>query len=136
MKLPSPVVLRRSDEPMGPLIDVVFLLLIFFLLVGTVAPPDPIKVDPATSESDDGPVNGELAVLLSADGRLAFEGQELERTALARAVRQRLAEGAQPIVQLKADARLSAQEVIAVLDLLRGVGIDDLVLLTVTEASL
>jgi biopolymer transport protein ExbD len=120
---------------MGPLIDVVFLLLIFFLLVGTAAPPEPIKVDPATSESDDGPVNGELVVLLSADGRLAFEGQELERTALARALRQRLAEGAQPTVQLKADARLSAQEVIAVLDLLRGAGIDDLVLLTMTEAS-
>lgn len=121
---------------MGPLIDVVFLLLIFFMLVGTFMPPEPIKVNPPLSESGEGAASSHLAVLLAADGRLAFEGRELERTALARTLAQRLAEGTQPTVQLKADAARPAHEVIDVLDALRAAGIDDLVLLTVAEGPL
>lgn len=118
---------------MGPLIDVVFLLLIFFMLVGTFMPPEPGKINPPASESGVTPVGSNLVVFLAADGRLAFEGRELGRRALARILAQRMAEGAEPTVQLKADAARPAHEVITVLDTLRGAGIGDLVLLTVAE---
>lgn len=73
MIVPLPRSRRTSEDNVLPLINIVFLLLIFFLLTATVAPPDPLEVSPP--ESGGGTRAEQAGVLyLSADGRLAFEG--------------------------------------------------------------
>jgi len=57
-------------EPLLPMINVVFLLLIFFLIVARMAVPAPIKVTPP--EAQGGAVEGEFRLFLSATGELAF----------------------------------------------------------------
>jgi biopolymer transport protein ExbD len=53
------------------MINVVFLLLIFFLMSAQIAPPDPANVTPPSAVFSDGPLPAEGRILwLAADGRL------------------------------------------------------------------
>ena len=45
---------RRPFEAMVPLINIVFLLLIFFLLAGTIAPQSPVDVTLPEGAQNDG----------------------------------------------------------------------------------
>ena len=69
---------RPVRENVVPLINVVFLLLIFFMLTATLRPPESIEVElpalaaTARTEPEEWPV-----VLLGADGRLALDGEPL-----------------------------------------------------------
>ncbi|MDZ7621669.1 MAG: biopolymer transporter ExbD [Candidatus Competibacteraceae bacterium] len=128
---------RRVREPTAPLIDVVFLLLIFFMLVGVIAPPEPFPVEPPAAERASAEEGGKLTILLAADGRLAFEGMELDLPTLQARLGERLAEaeGREAGVELKADATVDSGQVIAVLNALRAAGVERLALLTVRRRS-
>ena len=45
---------RNEDERILPLINVVFLLLIFFMLAGRLSASDPFQVEPPRSSADPG----------------------------------------------------------------------------------
>ncbi|TDX25369.1 ExbD/TolR family protein [Rhodovulum visakhapatnamense] len=62
---------RPARESVVPMINVVFLLLIFFLIGARLAPPDPIEVHPPEAASDR-PPGGIEALLIAADGTLAY----------------------------------------------------------------
>ncbi len=131
-----------SEERILPLINVVFLLLIFFMLAGHLAQTDLFKVAPPVSEgAGEGAGAGaegaaaeseeaqEIVLLLAADGRLALNGSYVEPADLKAAVAARLA--AQPglPVTLKADGAAEALDVVAVMESLRDAGVGDLQLL-------
>jgi biopolymer transport protein ExbD len=123
-----------DDERILPLINVVFLLLIFFMLAGRLAVSDPFKVDPALSASE-GPVTApDILVLVGADGRLALDDAIKDEAGLKAAVAERMskekAAGPSPRVRLKADGRAPATRVVAVMELLRSAGVQKINLLT------
>ena len=135
MGILSPKLQRSRDGEHGilPLINIVFLLLIFFMLAGKLATFDPFEIAPPHSVSE-GPSGGRnLIVLVAADGRLALDGEEMPETALGDAVADWLAEWPASRVQLKADAGSEATLVVAVMERLRDAGVDHLQLLTVPE---
>jgi len=135
MRLPAPADSRPDpiDRSIGPLVDMVFLLLLFFLLAGTLAPQDPIAVAPPESTSAvEGPP-ASLRVLLDAEGRIAFEGQVLDLARLDEAVAPRLAEGARS-VWIEADAAAETGEVLALIARLRALGLGELALVARREA--
>lgn len=123
-----------DDERILPLINVVFLLLIFFMLAGRLAASDPFKVDPALSASE-GPVTApDILILVGADGRLALDDSITDEAGLLSAVAGRISmekdAGDSPRVRLKADGRAPATRVVAVLELLRSAGVQKVDLLT------
>ena len=121
---------KAGEERILPLINVVFLLLIFFLLAGRLAATDPFRVE-APRSHDGEPIGGhDMVVHIGADGRLAFDGSVLDEAELRTAVAQRVTSGA---VRLKADGRVEARRVIAVMEILREAGIERLELLTLPE---
>ena len=63
-----------NDDGVIPLINIVFLLLVFFLLAGHIAPPEPADITPPTSSSiADDPAKP--AVLhITADGTIQHNG--------------------------------------------------------------
>lgn len=62
---------RRSRiDSIVPMINIVFLLLIFFLMTATIAPPAPVEVAPPQSTAD-GRVERQRTLFVAADGRLA-----------------------------------------------------------------
>lgn len=73
MRFASPP--RRSlPESVVPMINVVFLLLIFFLISAQISPPDPFETRLPVAQSDSPPL-GQAVLFLAADGQLALAGQ-------------------------------------------------------------
>lgn len=71
---------RGRGEPTLPLINIVFLMLIFFLIAGTIAP----TLDPELQLADTAGLEGREppdALLLHADGSLSFRGTEIDPAA-------------------------------------------------------
>ncbi|MFV8836194.1 biopolymer transporter ExbD [Aquisalimonas sp.] len=130
MRLPAPN-RREFGEPVIPLINIVFLLLIFFMLAGTFTTPDPFDVDPPESRAGQEADDGEGVLLLGADGQLAFEGEELEGDdALIRVLEQRLEEEPEFELRLKADGAVGSSRLLDLMDRLRDAGLERLLLLT------
>jgi biopolymer transport protein ExbD len=124
-----------DDESVLPLINVVFLLLIFFMLAGQLTSADPFDIDPPQSRSDGTGETAELTVQLGADGQLALEGETMDPAALQAAVAEQVKDGESIRVRLKADADAEATEVVAVMERLRAAGLRRLKLLTVQAAE-
>ena len=59
-----------SDARILPLINIVFLLLIFFMLAGRFAFHDPFRITPPRSGSERAAAGRDLLVPVAADGRL------------------------------------------------------------------
>ncbi|KAB7627651.1 ExbD/TolR family protein [Alkalilimnicola sp. S0819] len=122
---------REQEENLVPLINIVFLLLIFFMLAGTFTRPELFPVTPPESLSEAEAPEEALRLLLAADGRLALDGEELEDAQLRVRLGERLRVERPPIVQLKADGDIEAARLMAVMNLLRDSGVEDFRLLTV-----
>ena len=74
---------RRPPESIVPMINVVFLLLIFFLMTAQVAPPDPFELTPPSVTAEGVQAEGEFTLYLGPDGALAFGDSTDEDEALA-----------------------------------------------------
>ncbi|NDK35604.1 ExbD/TolR family protein [Rhodovulum sulfidophilum] len=114
LSMPAP---RPARESVVPMINVVFLLLIFFLIGARLAPPDPIEIDPPAAASDR-PPEAEAALLVAADGMLAYGDarDEAVYAALAEAPREgplsvRADRAAEAAVVARVLARLAAEGV-------------------------
>lgn len=121
---------RRSEtENTLPLINVVFLLLIFFMVAGRLSQSDPFLVVPPHSISEVPPGGRDLVVHIDATGRIALEGNTVAAEHLAAEIAPLLGEGY--AVHLKADGAADATGVVAAMEALRDAGIERLLLLTV-----
>lgn len=120
---------RRPQVPDGenvlPLINVVFLLLVFFMVAGALERADLFTVKPPEAATAAEGSAGAGLLLLAADGRLALDGQALDRADLPAAVAR--LDGA-PLT-LKADAGAEALAVVALLEELRAAGVETVTLL-------
>ena len=110
---------------MIPLINVVFLMLAFFMILGQIERSDAVRLDPPDSLSLE--VQGEYAatLLITAQQSLYLNGRPLRREQLAGEIRRILEAAADPQnvrVLVKADATLPATELRLVLARLRTAG--------------
>jgi len=69
---------RDTDDRLIPLINVVFLMLIFFLLAGSIRPPDPFDITLPSSQSEHLRPGESLVLMVGADGQVAIDGVTLE----------------------------------------------------------
>lgn len=127
---------RKRDEDGGvlPLINVVFLLLIFFMVVGHLAAADPFHIEPPQSASERDPDAAVHVVLVGADGRVAFDGQAKDDTALQNALAAVVEQNADAI-RLKADGGAPAVRLVQVMEIMRAAGVKKLHMLTVPKAQ-
>lgn len=124
---------RNEEERILPLANIVFLLLIFFMLAGRLTQLDPFAIEPPQSASEGQAGRHELLVLIGTDGRLALEGETVDPAELGSAVAERLEQMDDGRVRIKADGRVDATRVVAIMELLREAGVERLELLTVAE---
>jgi biopolymer transport protein ExbD len=120
---------RAPQENIIPLINVVFLLLIFFLLAGTIAEPDLWPVDLPTAEELEAAPDEQAQLLLTAEWEIAFQDEPVARDDLGAVIAAYLRDGGDPVVQVKADGRAEAGALLPVLEVLRRVGVQELDLL-------
>jgi len=119
----------EQKENMLPLINVVFLLLIFFMLLANISTHVPFPVTlPAAERTEDG--RPDIMVAVAADGRVALDGNEIETAALDVRIRPHLSQPGRPTVWLYADRDADSDRVLDVMEHLRKAGATTLRLVT------
>jgi len=109
---------RPRGESIVPMINVVFLLLIFFLMTSRLARPEPFEVTPPEAGLDT-EAKAEAVLFIDAEGRMHFDGAEGE----AAVARLAAASTDTRAVQLRADARLEAAALARILRQLAAAGL-------------
>ena len=113
--------IRSQRENIVPMINVVFLLLIFFLMTAQIAPPVPFDVTPPGSDATDA-ADGPATLHIATDGMLFFNGAEGDAIFAILPANTRLL--------IRADAGLEAVELARLLPRLAAAGITDMALIT------
>lgn len=133
MKLAAPPK-KTSSEWVLQLINIVFLLLLFFIVNGTIANiPDPEILPPRTIALTTGKPVGDAAYL-DAGGVLKFRGSAMTPEGIRILLRREAAAGEQPtFLQIVADRRLNAARLVGVLQDFRAQGFENLSLITLHE---
>ncbi len=135
MKIPPPTEEHRTELSVVPLVNVVFLLLVFFMLAGQISSPEPLDVQPPRSISDQEATEEGVNVLLTRDGQVALEHVVVSESELTERVAAILAERPAAAFQVKADARVDAVLMIRIMEGLRAAGVEQLTLLTEQDRS-
>ena len=111
-----------------PMVDVLFNLLIFFLLATTVAQVERemhIALPFASSSEPITSVLRELVVNVDAEGRIHVSGQQLAVEELRTVVSEALAGNADQKVTVRGDRTTAYANIVAVLDVCKGAGIQE-----------
>ncbi len=120
---------RRARENIVPMINVVFLLLIFFLMTAQIAPPEPFPITPPGSTSQT-PAKGQATLYIAADGALAMGDARGDAVFAALA-------GLDPDARLliRADGGLKGRRLAQILTQLAAAGVSNLALITSATAK-
>ena len=117
---------KSRSEPTIALINVVFLMLIFFLIAGTLAPPRDPEVSFITTVRDDNAAPPDM-LFIAADGSASWRGEPVE-------IESNLAKWAEDHAgtpfRVAADRELPATELVDIVGALRGAGLTNIVLVT------
>lgn len=120
---------RAPAEPFVPMINVVFLLLIFFLMTAQITPPPPFETEPPTASKGADP-QSEAVLHISTEGQFAF-ADALGDPAIAEA---RAAAGEAPF-RVRADGRMEAAKLAAALRRLSAAGAERIELVTTVDTA-
>ncbi len=115
------------------LIDVLFLLLIFFVVTSVFIEQPNIKLDlPRASHAETTKFAG-LTITINKEGRLFFGKQSVGITELGAILRSRTEAQGDVVLVLRADRDVAYGVVVAVMDVARGAGLKRITALTVSE---
>jgi biopolymer transport protein ExbD len=125
----------QASIDIAPLVDVVFLLVIFFAVSTTFLETSGLKLELPSSNATAERLPSELTVLLAADGTLSFDGEIVELVQLGGLLRPALDESERKLVVLRADREARHGAVVAVMDAIRDAGADSMTVDTRPTAS-
>jgi len=110
----------------APLVDVVFLLVIFFAVSTTFLDTAGLQLELPTSTSTAPREQKDVIVMMSADGTLKLGNETLDLATLRDRLRSELADRERKIVILRADAATTHGQVVGVMDAIREAGAESL----------
>ncbi len=122
----SPPKRREPPENTIPLINVVFLMLIFFLFAGSIAKDDARKIEPPLNILEDETIRSTGALIVTPDGK-TFSGET--EILVPDWLSSQEAESEGPL-KVAADGELKADQLEEVLEALKAAGRTDIVLIT------
>lgn len=128
-RLRRPPAAPQAAEPMGQLINIAFLLLVFALLAGRLDATAPFAMAPPVSALGGPLAQGGMTVSLAADGALALDGAPADEAAAVAAVAARAAAGPAPFVRLNADAAAPLRRLLPLAAALAEAGAGEVVLI-------
>jgi biopolymer transport protein ExbD len=136
MKITMPKEKRALPENTIALINVVFLMLIFFLIVGTVAAPLSKDLQPAwTSQRPLVPPHPQV-IEINAAGEISFQGKSIALDRLGSTARQiTTANSDENFIKLAADHELEAGRLIEILETLKAAKVDNIRLVTLDRMA-
>jgi biopolymer transport protein ExbD len=130
----EPLQRRRRALRLAPLVDVVFLLLVFFMLVARLERHQAILVEPP-AEAGAGALLGAVLVRLGVDGQVDLNGRPLALDQLPQAVAPLLTREPEPHVLVQPSAAAALQSLVQLLDVLTRAGADKITLVAPPTAA-
>lgn len=126
---------RLEETPMNmtPLIDCVFLLLIFFMVTTVFSTPPGLKVDLPKAAESDLPPEKDLNIIISKTGEMELNGEPVMMDELDQRLREAKELYRSKVLIIKADKNCIHGIVVDVMDAAKGVGIDELAIATERE---
>ena len=123
--------IRRSHEAVKvlnvtPLIDVVFILLVFFMLATNFASYRLIRVETPRETEVIATSEGAIVILIQADGGLSFDGNDIERDALETSIRDVVAIDPTRVFLVRPEEGVPLQDAINIYDAARLAGASSL----------
>lgn len=119
----------------APLIDIVFLLLVFFMLTSTFLVPEAIELELPQSSSAELAEDTPVSIALNHLGELTLNGEPIALAALHSALKPLLAGDADKTVTVKSDAQVAVQELLAVMDEVRAAGGTNIAIATTQDTT-
>ena len=107
---------RKPELSIAPLIDVVFLLLIFFMVTTAFTKETGVTVNKPTAAISDVLLDQNLLIAVTEEGEVWSEGRQLDLPAVRALVRERIALNAELTVVIMADTDSRTGDVVDVLD--------------------
>ncbi len=110
------------------MIDVVFLLLVFWMLVSSLIETSAIRLDAPDTRRAGGPSENSLLVRIAGNDALALNGTEMSLEELTSRIRQRVVIDPEQRVLVQPERGVALQRLVTVLDRLTEVGATNLTL--------
>lgn len=129
------VKLKEAGLDITPLIDVVFLLLIFFLLSSSFIMQPGIKVTLPEATTDDIKTKKDAFVTITRDGSYFLNEQAISLAVLPDKLRVMVAGEVDQLLIVKADREVTHGRVVEVMDIAKRAGIDRLAIATEPKRS-
>lgn len=120
----------RAHLDIAPLIDIVFLLLIFFMLTANFITHPGIKVKMPASRNLQETAPQQITVFIAEDGMIYLNESMKELDELKSGLRGELERSEEKVVVLKADKKIDLGLAVEVMDIARGAGARDVVIAT------
>lgn len=112
----------RVDINMGPLVDMVFLLLIFFVVTTSFVKETGIDVNRSTAATAEVKDRGNIMIGVNAEGDVYFEGKRIDVRSVRALVERALAEDPESGVVIVADKESQTGAVVQTMDQCRLAG--------------
>ncbi|MEM9319487.1 MAG: biopolymer transporter ExbD [Pseudomonadota bacterium] len=117
-----------APDPIVSLVDVVFFLLVFAMLIGRMDATAAFAVDPPRAQTGADLPTGGATISLSSSAELALDGSNMAQADAIAALMPRIAADPTLRVRVNADGALSLRHVLPLIDALRSLGAEGVVL--------
>lgn len=128
-----------QDDSLVPLINIVFLMLIFFMVAGHISQSDPIKVQPPLSSSETKQIEQPLVIVVSDSGQVAIDQDIVADNALLPAINKQFEAATDKEkfrILVKVDGSLPVDRLQHVLSIIKQSGIKRVSLATQKQAEI
>ena len=118
---------EETEEPnITPMLDVVFILLIFFIVTANFIKEPGLEINRPDSETSEITENAAILIAIGAAGEIYMDGRRIDVRQVKANVIRLIAENPQGSVVIQADVKSTAEKIVAVMDEDREAGVVDI----------
>lgn len=120
----------KNELPVLPMVNVVFLLLVFFLVAGSIQKVEVVPIDPPIAESGKVLDEGHIVIALGRYEEIVLNDDMVTEDDIVPMVSKQLKDHPNRIITIKADSSLPAKKLIRMMDYVKAAGGQNLSLVT------
>lgn len=124
---------RSAPETIVALIDVVFFLLVFFMLIGRLDATSPFELRPARAVTGSDMPAGGVTLAIAGDGALALDGIQVDAAGVLEGIRTRLERSPDLLVRVNAHRSARLAKVLPLVAEIEALGARDVMLVVTPE---
>lgn len=126
---------RPAQEPILALIDVVFFLLVFFMLVARLDASAPFDVIPPRAATGQDLPGGGVTLSIAKDGALAINGESVSRATWLDVMKDAQTRNAGTLIRINAHRAVALRHVLPVIETLEAAALGEVVLIVTPSPS-